>query len=63
MLKVVDALPATYRDTASDAARRLLIDPETDLLSRRVGADEPPATPTPTPMIINDPPLHRWLDH
>ncbi|MER7078895.1 Predicted DNA-binding transcriptional regulator YafY, contains an HTH and WYL domains [Saccharopolyspora kobensis] len=40
MLKVVDALPESYRDTAADAARRLLIDPETDLLSRRVVATE-----------------------
>ncbi|MFJ5995643.1 helix-turn-helix transcriptional regulator [Streptomyces sp. NPDC092370] len=40
MLKVVDALPEGLRDTAADAARRLLIDPETDLLSRRVAAEE-----------------------
>jgi biotin operon repressor len=42
MLKVVDALPESYRATASDAARRLLIDPETDLLSRRLVAEEVP---------------------
>ncbi|WP_446222756.1 helix-turn-helix transcriptional regulator [Nocardia sp. IBHARD005] len=40
MLKVIDALPESYRDTASDAAQRLLIDPETDLLSRRLVAEE-----------------------
>ncbi|MEV3913976.1 helix-turn-helix transcriptional regulator [Streptomyces canus] len=40
MLKVVDALPEGLRDTAADAARRLLIDPETDLLSRRVDTEE-----------------------
>ncbi|MFC9659105.1 helix-turn-helix transcriptional regulator [Nocardia sp. NPDC127606] len=40
MLKVVDALPESYRETASDAAERLLIDPETDLLSRRLDAEE-----------------------
>src|SRR5215207_2363962 len=40
MLKVVDALPESYRATATDAARRLLIDPETDLLSRRLVAEE-----------------------
>ncbi|MFC5187839.1 helix-turn-helix transcriptional regulator [Actinomadura harenae] len=40
MLKVVDALPASYRDTAADAAERLLIDPEADLLSRRTAAEE-----------------------
>src|SRR5437868_1770389 len=40
MLKVVDALPESYRDTASDAAQRLLIDPEIDLLSRRLVAEE-----------------------
>ncbi|MFC7304179.1 helix-turn-helix transcriptional regulator [Streptomyces monticola] len=44
MLKVVDALPEDYRDTAADAAQRLLIDPETDLLSRRVAAEEIPDT-------------------
>ena len=42
MLKVVDALPESYRATAGDAARRLLIDPETDLLSRRLVAEEVP---------------------
>ncbi|MFJ6721733.1 helix-turn-helix transcriptional regulator [Streptomyces sp. NPDC091259] len=44
MLKVVDALPEGLRDTAAGAAQRLLIDPETDLLSRRVAAEEPPDT-------------------
>ncbi|GAA2629574.1 WYL domain-containing protein [Actinomadura fulvescens] len=44
MLKVVDALPESYRDTAADAARRLLIDPETDLLSRRLVTEEVPDT-------------------
>ncbi|MFB6871159.1 helix-turn-helix transcriptional regulator [Streptomyces sp. NPDC056323] len=42
MLKVVDALPEGLRDTAADAAQRLLIDPETDLLSRRVDTEEMP---------------------
>ncbi|WP_433471707.1 helix-turn-helix transcriptional regulator [Spirillospora sp. CA-142024] len=42
MLKVVDALPESYRDTAAGAAERLLIDPETDLLSRRVVDEEVP---------------------
>ncbi|TDD24769.1 helix-turn-helix transcriptional regulator [Nonomuraea diastatica] len=42
MLKVVDALPESYRDTAAGAAERLLIDPETDLLSRRMVAEEVP---------------------
>jgi predicted DNA-binding transcriptional regulator YafY len=40
MRKVVDALPESYRATAAGAARRLLIDPETDLLSRRLVAEE-----------------------
>jgi predicted DNA-binding transcriptional regulator YafY len=40
MLKVVDALPERYRDTAAGAAERLLIDPEADLLSRRLAAEE-----------------------
>ena len=44
MLKVVDALPESYRDTAADAAERLLIDPEADLLSRRLVAEEVPDT-------------------
>ncbi|WP_086827587.1 YafY family protein [Allokutzneria sp. NRRL B-24872] len=42
MLKVVDALPESYRATAAGAAERLLIEPETDLLSRRVTAEEVP---------------------
>ncbi|MFD6891288.1 helix-turn-helix transcriptional regulator [Streptomyces sp. NPDC059957] len=40
MLKLVDALPENLRDSAAGAAQRLLIDPESDLLSRRVAADE-----------------------
>lgn len=44
MLKVVDALPETHRDTAAGVAERLLIDPETDLLSRRVVTEEVPDT-------------------
>ena len=42
--KVVDALPESRRATASDAARRLLVEPETDLLSRRPVIDEVPGT-------------------
>ncbi|OLF19280.1 helix-turn-helix transcriptional regulator [Actinophytocola xanthii] len=42
MRKVVDALPESYRATAAGAAQRLLIDPETDLLSRRVVDEEVP---------------------
>jgi predicted DNA-binding transcriptional regulator YafY len=44
MRKVVDALPEGHRETASDAAQRFLIDPETDLLSRRLVTDEVPGT-------------------
>ena len=40
MLKVVDALPESYRNTASGAAERLLIEPDTDLLSRRETTEE-----------------------
>ncbi|WP_251152899.1 WYL domain-containing protein [Cellulosimicrobium sp. Marseille-Q4280] len=40
--KVLDALPEGHRATASDAARRILVDPETDLLSRRQATDEVP---------------------
>lgn len=42
MLKVVDALPEGQRATAAGATQRLLIDPETDLLSRRLVAEEVP---------------------
>lgn len=42
MLKVVDALPEGQRATAAGATQRLLIDPETDLLSRRLAAEEVP---------------------
>lgn len=34
MCKVVDALPAGHRSTTEDAAKRFLIEPEADLLSR-----------------------------
>ncbi|WP_067834744.1 helix-turn-helix transcriptional regulator [Nocardia lijiangensis] len=44
MRKVVDALPESYRATAAGAAERLLIDPEADLLSRRLVAEEVPDT-------------------
>ncbi|MBV7695846.1 YafY family protein [Streptomyces sp. TRM70350] len=44
MRKVVDALPESHRAAASDAARRLLIDPETDLLSHRLVTEELPDT-------------------
>ncbi|MGK8524903.1 helix-turn-helix transcriptional regulator [Nocardia asteroides] len=44
MLKVVDALPESYRATAADVAERVLIDPETDLLSRRLVAEQVPET-------------------
>ncbi|MFC9590130.1 helix-turn-helix transcriptional regulator [Streptomyces sp. NPDC056944] len=42
MRKVVDALPESHRATAAGAVRRLLIDPETDLLSRRQETEEVP---------------------
>ncbi|MFD3513495.1 helix-turn-helix transcriptional regulator [Streptomyces sp. NPDC058657] len=42
MRKVVDALPESHRSTASDAARRFLVDPESDLLSRRLVTDDVP---------------------
>jgi predicted DNA-binding transcriptional regulator YafY len=38
--KLVDALPDSHRATASEAAQRFLIDPETDLLSRRLTPEE-----------------------
>jgi predicted DNA-binding transcriptional regulator YafY len=42
MLKVVDALPESHRVTAAGVAQRLLIDPEVDLLSRRLADEEVP---------------------
>ncbi|GLY50519.1 WYL domain-containing protein [Lentzea sp. NBRC 102530] len=42
MLKVVDALPESYRQTAAGAAERLLIDPAIDLLARRAVEEELP---------------------
>ena len=42
MRKIVDAMPESYRATASDAAQRILVDPETDLLSRRQAVEEIP---------------------
>lgn len=44
MLKVVDALPEDSQHLAAAAAERLLVDPETDLLARRVVTDEVPDT-------------------
>ncbi|WP_030953735.1 helix-turn-helix transcriptional regulator, partial [Streptomyces sp. NRRL S-481] len=44
MRKVVDALPESHRANASDAARRFLVDPETDLLARRLVTEEVPGT-------------------
>ncbi|MFF5975487.1 helix-turn-helix transcriptional regulator [Streptomyces sp. NPDC012769] len=42
MRKVVDALPEGHRAAASDAARRFLVEPETDLLPRRSDTEEVP---------------------
>ncbi|MFC8624352.1 helix-turn-helix transcriptional regulator [Streptomyces anulatus] len=42
MRKVVDALPESHQAAASDAAQRFLVDPETDLLSRRPVVDQVP---------------------
>ncbi|MFH8484747.1 helix-turn-helix transcriptional regulator [Streptomyces longisporoflavus] len=42
MRKVVDALPESHRASASDAAQRFLVDPESDLLSRRRAAEDIP---------------------
>jgi predicted DNA-binding transcriptional regulator YafY len=42
MRKVVDAMPESHRATASDAARRFLVEPETDLLSRKLVTEEVP---------------------
>lgn len=42
--KVVDALPESSRASASDAAQRFLVDPETDLLARRLVMEDVPNT-------------------
>ncbi|GAB3717593.1 helix-turn-helix transcriptional regulator [Nocardiopsis oceani] len=42
MRKVVDALPESHRAVASDAAQRLLVDPETDLLAHPLASEEVP---------------------
>ncbi|GLI02265.1 helix-turn-helix transcriptional regulator [Phytohabitans aurantiacus] len=44
MRKVLDALPESHRAAASDAAQRFLVEPETDLLSRRLVTEEVPVT-------------------
>lgn len=40
MRKVVDALPEGHRASLNDAAKRLLVEPETDLLSRRPASED-----------------------
>ncbi|RRS01606.1 helix-turn-helix transcriptional regulator [Glycomyces terrestris] len=42
MRKVVDALPAGHQAAVDDAAQRFLVEPETDLLSRRRAAETVP---------------------
>lgn len=44
MRKVVDALPESHQSTATDAASRFLVEPETDLLSRRLPTEDVPNT-------------------
>ncbi len=40
MRKVVDALPEGYRTSLDDAAKRFLVEPEIDLLSRRAATED-----------------------
>ncbi|MEU4553108.1 helix-turn-helix transcriptional regulator [Micromonospora violae] len=40
MRKVVDALPEGHRASLGEAAKRFLVEPETDLLSRRVATED-----------------------
>lgn len=40
MRKVIDALPDGHRENLDDAAQRLLVEPETDLLSRRATTED-----------------------
>lgn len=42
MRKIVDALPETHQIAASDSAQRFLVDPEIDLLSRRLVTEQVP---------------------
>lgn len=42
MLKVIGALPDGYQNTAASVTERILIDPQTDLLSRRLATEEIP---------------------
>lgn len=42
MRKVLDALPEGHQAAATNAAQRFLVDPETDLLSRRLSSDTLP---------------------
>lgn len=44
MRKVLDALPDDHRALASDGARRLLVDPDTDLLSHPLVTEDVPDT-------------------
>lgn len=44
VLKVVDALPEGSRVITADAAQRLLVEPQTDLLARRLATEEVPST-------------------
>ncbi|QIS08291.1 helix-turn-helix transcriptional regulator [Nocardia arthritidis] len=44
MRKVVDALPEGHQAAATGSAQRFLIEPETDLLARRLVAEEAPDT-------------------
>ncbi|MGB6278225.1 MAG: WYL domain-containing protein [Rhodococcus sp. (in: high G+C Gram-positive bacteria)] len=53
--KVMDALPDGHHDTARTAARRLLIEPEADLLSRRTAAEQ-------IPTAVMDPVRRAVLD-
>lgn len=42
MRKVIDALPEGHRSSLDDAAKRFLVEPETDLLSRRPATEDVP---------------------
>lgn len=42
MRKIVDAIPEDHQNSATEAASRFLVEPETDLLSRRLPAEEVP---------------------
>ena len=55
MRKIVDALPEGHQVAANSAAQRFLVNPETDLLSRRLSRDELPDATLMVPLVTPAP--------